>query len=559
MTIRNLTRLGRHAILGGGLLFGWASAGQLQAQPMPPTTPPAAAPSPAAPQRNYLNKRTIQLPIHINESARSSIQEIQLYIKESPTSPWVQREKVQPTQKAFTFEAPKDGEFWFTMVTVDKQGKSYPADVRNEPPGLAVIIDTQAPVVEMTNLGTVPEGQVVQVDVGDANLDNAKVRFSYQAGDKGFRTLEPVPGRNNLFCIPSQAVYTGLVQVIAEDMAGNQTTRQEHLNHMKAPQQQANATQPASGNTQPGQLNPDPKNPAPNPLPSNVVNSAPAIDGGQTHQVQKITPAPEQPNMRPNGSDGPHWNDEKANGPAKTGAADRPREGSGELVQTSSKGSGPSLQPTALKKAQLVNNPKVSLHYQIENAAPNGVSRVDVWLSRDQGQTWQKHAEVNGNKSPIEVQMPGDGTFGLILAPAAASGLVTPPSAADQADAVWLEVDATKPDLQIKDIQTSHDKGQAAVQVRWTAHDKNLADAPVDLLYAATPRGPWILIAKGLPAEGQYRWTPPAGIGTQTHLQLVAHDSAGNSAVCGTVEPVTIAEPARPRAVIRTITTGPQQ
>ena len=132
----------------------------------------------------------------------------------------------------------------------------------------------------------------------------------------------------------------------------------------------------------------------------------------------------------------------------------------------------------------------------------------------------------------------------------------TPPAAGDQPDAFWIEVDSTKPTLQINEIQTSHDKGQATVHIRWTAKDKNLVEAPVDLFYAATPQGPWLAIAKGLPAEGQHHWMPPAGLGAQTHLQLTARDAAGNTAVCGTLEPVSLAEPARPRAVIRTISTG---
>ena len=122
-------------------------------------------------------------------------------------------------------------------------------------------------------------------------------------------------------------------------------------------------------------------------------------------------------------------------------------------MQTSSVGpktsTGPSLQPAAATKnaalkTQMVNKTKISLDFQIENAAPTGVVRVDVWLSRDQGQTWQKHAEENGSKSPIEVQFPGDGVYGLILSPCSAATPSTPPTAADQADAVWLEVDATK-------------------------------------------------------------------------------------------------------------------
>jgi hypothetical protein len=579
MNIRSMQRLGRQAVLGGGagLLMGWAGAGSLFAQlpTIQNRAQPAAVQSAAPVQRNYLNKRDIQLPIQINDSARNSIKEIRLYSKDHPASPWVLYDKVGPAQKSFTFKAPNDGEYWFTMVTVDKQGRSYPSDLRNEPAGLSIVIDTQAPAVEMMNLGTGREGQLVQIEVADPNLDNGRVRFSYQAGDKGFRLLEPMVGRANVYCIPSQAVCTGLVQVVAEDLAGNQTTRQEHLSRMKSMQTQTSNTQPVGANVLP-EAQPEPKvaTPAPKTLPKDMGAVSP-IGAGEPQQVEKTAPATQdRPSLpRPNGSDGPHWLEDKNSVPAKTNSAK-----SSDVVvdpavtQTSNIVpkivNGPSVQTTPMptptqtqvkgapQKRQIVNSTKISLNYQIEDASPTSVARVEIWLTRDQGQSWKKHHEVSGHKSPIEVQLPGDGVYGLMLIPNNGTSAAPPPAVGEHADAFWVEVDTTKPSLQINEIQTSHDKGQAVVQIRWTAKDKNLADAPIELFYAATPQGPWISIAKGLPAEGQHHWTPPAGLGAQTHLQLIARDAAGNTTVCGTLEPVSIAEPGRPRAVIRNISTG---
>ncbi len=510
------------------------------------------------------------MPIQINESARTSIQEIRLYSKDHPASPWVMYEKAPPSQRAFTFKAPADGEYWFTMVTVDKQGRSFPSDLRNEPAGLSIVIDTQAPLVEFTNLGSGSEGQMIQIDVADANLEN--VRFSYQAGDKGFRSLEPMAGRANIYCIPSQAVCTGLVQVVAEDLAHNQTTRQKQISRMKSTRTQASNTQPIGINAQTVptiELNPGTHD-VPKALPKDL-NTAPPIGVDPVHQVQKITPLPQERQFspRPNGSEGPRWIDDKSSDPVKT-TSDKPRDPivDGGVTQTASttpriiNGSASPTSPTTptaaknmAQRRQIVSSAKISLNYQIEDAAPTSVARIEVWVTRDQGQTWHKHSEVSGQKSPIEVQLPGDGVYGLILIPNNGTSAAPPPTG-DQPDAFWIEVDTTKPALQINEIQTSHDQGQTVVQIRWTAKDKNLAEAPVDLFFAATPQGKWLEIAKGLPAEGQYRWTPPAGLGSQVHLQLIARDSAGNTTVCGTLEPVSIAPHARPRAVIRNISTG---
>ena len=76
---------------------------------------------------------------------------------------------------------------------------------------------------------------MIQFDSRDANLDNGRVRFAFQSGDRVFRPLEPMPGKSNVYCIPAQAVSTGLLRASAEDLAGNVlTVMEEHLSKLKA-------------------------------------------------------------------------------------------------------------------------------------------------------------------------------------------------------------------------------------------------------------------------------------------------------------------------------------
>ncbi|HZZ80919.1 MAG TPA: hypothetical protein VFE62_20625 [Gemmataceae bacterium] len=593
MTIRELKRLGGSAL--AGLLLGWTTSGDAWAQaPIvqngPMTTSPASV---VGPQRNYLNKRTIQLPIRIDDpTQRQTIKEIHLYVKEQSTAPWTLRDKASPLQGAFNFQAPADGEYAFTMVTVDRQGRAYPPDVRSEPPGLIVVIDTQAPTVEVLNLGTSPDGQLIQCDINDPNLDATRLRFAYQGGDKNFRPLEPMPGRPSVFCIPAQVVHTGLIQVTAEDLAGNQTSRQEQLRSMKTPPvKTVQATQPKTPNfeisTPSIDIKPAPsvneKRPVesePRPLPMELRGGGPGIE---TSIPQKQLPMPTENSkpaplllptefskpaplpsrsvsMRPDGSQGPHWSNEKPSMPFK--ATDRVEPISPVVLRQEN---GPSIindatlqQPTAPVKSPagtVMSNTRISLDYQIENAAQGSIAVVEVWLTRDQGRSWQKHAEVPGNRSPIEFQLPGEGLFGLTLVARNGKAAVSPPAPGDTPDS-WVEVDSTRPTAQLVDVHTNFDRGQANVQIRWSAQDKNFGPGPVELQYAASPQGPWILIAKGLPAQGQHRWTPPSGIGSHVHVQLIATDAAGNRAVCGTAEPIAIGAPIPPRAIIRAISTG---
>ena len=63
-------------------------------------------------------------------------------------------------------------------------------------------------------------------------------------------------------------------------------------------------------------------------------------------------------------------------------------------------------------KRQFVNSTKVFLDYQIENAGQSGVGKVEVWMTRDRAKSWQKVSEQTQRKSPVEVQLPGEGLYG---------------------------------------------------------------------------------------------------------------------------------------------------
>lgn len=532
MLIRRFGNVGRKLAVGSaGLLLGWTGTGLASAQPPLPlplsATEQAVAPSAAPVQRNYINKNTIQLPIKISEQSRPLISEIQLYVKDGPTGTWTQRDKVGPSAKAFTYQVPKDGEYWFAMVTVDKQGRGYPSDLRNEPPGLIVVIDTQMPEIELTNLGNTPEGQLVQCEVRDANLDNAGMRFFYQGGDKVFRVVDPVPGRPGVFCIPNQAVFTGVVRATADDLAGNQALREVSLSQLTTTTKASAPLQLPKGPELPPAL--DLKKPStlePGKLPIGI--------GGATDVKPIETPKTPGGATRPDYKGGPNL---------------QPIEHVVEKINPLP------LFPQETLKRQFVNSTRLFLDYQIENAGQNSVAKVEVWITSDRAKSWQKLGEQSQQKSPIEVALPGEGIFGVTLVASNSRGVPgAPPQAGDQPD-MWVEVDTTKPSAQLTKVQATTEDGKSVVHIHWAATDKNLDDGSVELWHSTTPQGPWQPIAKGLKAEGQHRWTPGADV-TRSFIRLNVRDSAGNTTTVTTQDAVTFEEPSRPRAVIRGISTG---
>jgi hypothetical protein len=546
MTIRPVHLWGRTLLFGGGaltsLLMGWTGSGTLQAQPEN-TNPSSYTQSAPQTPRNFLSKSLIQLPIRIDDASRAKIQEIQLWIKDNPSAPWTFREKVGASQTAFTIQVPRDGEYWFTMVTVDKQGHSFPSDLRNEPPGLSVVIDTQPPQVEFLNLGSTPEGLLIQCDVSDSNLDSTQTRFFFQGGDGNYRPIDALPGRGNVFCVPTQAVFTGFVRVMAQDLAKNQTQREIHVDKMTArsagpvnPQQQQVLVPNDPPKTH---VIPEVVVMPPTSLPNSVLNKTPNLVPLDPPTAQKLPSGP----IRPDGSDGPRLPDHKSgSSPIVTEPPVRP------LPTTTVE--------TAAMKRQIVNSTKVFLDYQIENAGESGVGKVEVWITRDQAKSWTRLSEDKQRKSPVEVQFPGDGLFGVTLVASNGRGAGGATPAAGDTPDWWIEVDTTKPTAQITKVHSVTEEGNAQVHIHWTASDKNLGETPVDVFYAASPQGPWLPIAKGLKAEGQHRWSPPRDIGAQAHIQLSVRDLAGNTSLVQTLVPVLFDDPARPRAVIRGITTG---
>src|SRR5579864_3584127 len=104
-------RLAAQAASGLFLWAGGALGGHALAQAPEPVT--AVAPQRAGTVRYHLNKHTIQLPIQLEDKYRPMLQEIQLWFKDSPSAAWTLRDKVPATQSSFTFQAPRDGEYWF--------------------------------------------------------------------------------------------------------------------------------------------------------------------------------------------------------------------------------------------------------------------------------------------------------------------------------------------------------------------------------------------------------------------------------------------------------------
>ena len=118
----------------------------------------AMAQAPAAgqlPKMTYTKNTIFHLPVQMDERTRANVREICLYVK-SGSGDWVRQETGLPSMTQFNYKVPRDGEYWFSLVTIDKAGRMTPADVSQEPPGLRVMVDTQPPSL-MSRPGPAPK------------------------------------------------------------------------------------------------------------------------------------------------------------------------------------------------------------------------------------------------------------------------------------------------------------------------------------------------------------------------------------------------------------------
>lgn len=551
---------------------------------------------PATVTRSYLNKTTINLPIVIDERHRSQLRNILLYVKDGATQPWKLCDKATPAQTSFTYRAPGEGEYWFNIVSVDNTGRMTPADVSKEAPALIVVLDTQAPQIDVYPLDNAPEGQYIRCDWRDAHLDTFKSRLYYQTGDMVWRPLEKHPGKVNTFCVPAQANWTGNVRAVAVDLAGNTAMRDKNLSAGAAalpPSRPVDVPPPSAPPSVPNQITviPTPQPPlitnAPPTPPSNVVFPAPPrhvapaplatntrlpdrtdvmlppMPRGNQH-VAAIDPLPVVPPMPAPAIAHKTMPAEMTGTKTATppspqlfdpavAARSLPVFGPQDLKQTSY-----SREPASIQR-QFSNTSRLFLDYRIEAMGASGVGKVEVWTTRDLGQSWQKLCEDTDRQSPAEINLPGDGVYGVSLVISNGRGFgAAAPNPGDAPDS-WVEVDTAKPQAELMQIRAGAGEDSGALLIAWSARDKNLPSDALELQYAGAREGPWHVVAKGLKNEGTYRWVPPVEVGAQAFIRLLVRDQANNVATAETPQPIPLDDASRPRGRVVSISTSPPQ
>jgi len=204
------------------------------------------------------------------------------------------------------------------------------------------------------------------------------------------------------------------------------------------------------------------------------------------------------------------------------------------------------------ERPRMINSRTFDLEYEVDSIGPSGIGRVELWGTRDGGQTWRRFTVDSDKRSPVRANVTEEGVYGFRVVVTNGSGFgAKPPAAGDQPD-LWIGVDLTKPTARIVSAQQGVESEAGQLIISWQADDKMLAARPVSLSFSQARGGPWLPIAAGLENTGRYAWPIDTRTPPKLYLRLEVRDEAGNVGVHETTEPVAI-DQSHPTVRIRSV------
>jgi hypothetical protein len=518
----------------------------------------------------FTKNTALRLPVQLDERSKGEVSEVKLFVR-GPAGRWECVQTAPPSQSAFDFRAPADGEYRFTFVTVDRRGTANPGSVETSQPHRIVIVDATPPDVAAQPIPFRGE-KALQCQVRDANPDWATVRVVYLSPENTWLPLVVAAADTpTVFRVPTPAILEGKIRVTVADRAGNRTTREIDLADPTAPLGLPKATvdrgrpdpslmtrdegtdaiiqPPTRDRDIRGAAYPDlPKAPKADLPDLPPLPDIPGIKGPTAQPEIKLPEAPGVPSPRipdpppsrgaaapfpvkvsdeelkipdlpaipaPDASSIKPPADIPAPGvvPAKATAAHKPTDPPPVATRTP--------EPAETGAHPILNSRTCSINYQVDGPA-KFATRIDFWATADGGRSWMKVQDASGGSSPARLTLPGDGVYGIRIRP---GGGVKPPEPGEDADCV-VEVDTTRPVVTLNPPTVGAADGMMVIT--WEASDKHLLSNAINLYYASRPDGPWEVIVHGYKNTGSYRWDFPTTLPGPVYLRLEATDKAGN-------------------------------
>jgi hypothetical protein len=513
--------------------LSWLFTGTLVAAGWFSARPASAGPPAAQPVCTSRAKFRIPFQFDAEEMTRLGAIEIQLFVSTDQGRHWQHAQSVAPAAGRFTFEAPGEGEYRFSVRTVDGQNQFHPPGPLQS--GLQVIVDQTPPTLQIQLRESSPGEVELAWNAADDNLNVDSLRLEYQDGNT--RNWQPVgimpagSGRTT-WNVPQGGRV--LVRGTVADLAGNEISADAATSLQAArPGQPRPATpdfsQPVAGPRTlpqaPGSIAANPSvTTAPNAMPDvlmPVIQPIPVAGAGPPRIV--AGPAPDQ-------STAAQTDDATArtNSPRATG--------------------------------RRINVARFNLNYSVDEVGPSGLGGIDLYITEDNGGKWYLYGPDEDRRSPMPVEVPRDGVYGFAVRARSGVGLAQDAPQPGEPPAMRIIVDRQPPQAALKSVRQGVGAAHHQVEIVWEVTDEELAELPVALYYSGQPGGPWQSITGWRENDGLFRWTINTDMPSQLYVRLVARDAAGNMARVEAAEPlyVDLTRPAARIVDIESLQSGPQ-
>jgi len=177
--------------------------------------------------------------------------------------------------------------------------------------------------------------------------------------------------------------------------------------------------------------------------------------------------------------------------------------------------------------------------YQVEDIDPSGVGAVELFVTENGGQEWFRYGTDADLKSPFQVDVQGEGTFGFAVRVRNGLGFSEPPPQPGQTPEIVVIVDESAPVLEFSQPTLRAD-GFGTMDLMWRISDAHPHSQPVRLEYSTTPAGPWTPVFDWQIDQNGYQWAIRPGTPSNLYFRLLARDAAGNVGMAQTPQPVIV-------------------
>lgn len=482
---------------------------------------------PSAPVEHATRQHAFTIPFRI-EPARSPAEqpvEVQLHVSADQGATWEVASRVKPDKGSFVYRAPHDGEYWYAIRTVDARGAVKPEGQLAAQ--LKVWVDTVAPRLDIIASRGEAGEIVVRWQAVDPHLKPSSFKLEYQSSPGAPWERVAVDSRPNAM----RHTTSGEATWWPKAGSGNVTVRAEITDQAGNP-----ALNQAVVKVDPQAADP-PRSPG-----SDKANAAP-----QGNTATNMSGAPDS------GGANDEW---RHAAPAEPRDERAPRVAAQPVSQPVSQPKEAAVTASPLdftvvpsgERARMVNVRNFELEYELASVGSSGVSKVELWGTRDGGRTWQVFGVDTDNKSPLDVKVDHEGVYGFRIAVVSGSGLGgQPPAEGDPAD-LWIGIDLSKPVGTLTGAEPSDDGSELVIT--WDAGDDALDVRPITLSFSESARGPWTPIASGLENTGSYTWHIEGKVPALVYLRLEIRDEAGNVTTIDRPEPVSL-DRSKPEGRIR--------